>query len=214
MLRTGRLSSQTLELLNTLESKLSDFYLAGGTALAMYYEHRVSHDLDFFSVESFRPEVLLEYLKRQALFVEKVRIHTGTLEAEIHGVRVSFFEYYYPLIGPFNKYRSLAVASIIDIAAMKLGAVAARAEKKDYFDLAEIIKRETSEAVLGAFVMKYGREVDLYHIIRAITFFNDVENSPDPLEAVMTWKEVKKSLEAKSNELFDVARALVKTDRN
>jgi len=33
------------------------------------------------------------------------------------------------------------VASVIDIAAMKLSAIAARAEKKDYFDLAEILKR-------------------------------------------------------------------------
>jgi hypothetical protein len=49
MLGTGGLSSQTLKLLNTLESKLPDFYLAEGTALAMYYEHRVSYDLDFFT---------------------------------------------------------------------------------------------------------------------------------------------------------------------
>jgi len=32
MLSTDRLSSQTLNLLNILESKLPDFYLAGGTA--------------------------------------------------------------------------------------------------------------------------------------------------------------------------------------
>ncbi|WP_258367238.1 MULTISPECIES: hypothetical protein [unclassified Mesotoga] len=54
--------------------------------------------------------------------------------------------------------------------------------------------------------MKYGREVDLYHIIRALTFFNDVENSPDPLEAALTWKEVKECLEAKSKELFESAK--------
>lgn len=48
MLGTGG-QSQTLKLLNTLESKLPDFYLAEGTALAMYYEHRVSYDLDFFT---------------------------------------------------------------------------------------------------------------------------------------------------------------------
>jgi len=165
MLGTGGLSSQTLKLLNTLESKLPDFYLAEGTALAMYYEHRVS-----------------------------------------------FFEYHYALVGPFSKYRSLNVASINDLAAMKLSAIAARAEKKDYFDLAEIVKRETVETVLRAFVAKYGRDVDLYHIIRAVTFFKDVENSPDPLEAVLTWKEVKDCLEAKSKELLDAAKILVRHD--
>ncbi len=212
MLRSGKLSSKTLNLLNILESKLTDFYLAGGTALAMYYEHRVSYDLDFFTAESFRPEIMLGYLKRLGVSVENVRIQTGTLETEIEGVRASFFECRYALVGPFSKYRSLNVASIIDIAAMKLSAIAARAEKKDYFDLAEIVKREAVETVLRAFIAKYGRDVDLYHIIRAATFFKDVENSPDPLEAVLTWKEVKDCLEAKSKEFLDAAKILVRPD--
>ena len=214
MLRTGRLSSQTVNLLDTLQNKLPDFYLAGDTALAMYYEHRVSFDLDFFSAESYRPEVLLEYLKQFGVSVENVRLQTGTLEAEIEGVRASFFEYHYALVEPLDKYRSLDVASVIDIAAMKLSAIAARAEKKDYFDLAEILKREPSKKVLEAFINKYGREVDLYHIIRAVTFFDDVENSPDPLGAAFTWKEVKEFLEAKNIELFDVAKSLVRLDQD
>jgi len=214
MLRSSRLSSQTLNLLNILESELPDFYLVGGTALAMYYEHRVSFDLDFFTAKSYWPEVLLEHMKQFGVSVENVRLQTGTLEAEIEGVRVSFFEYHYALVEPFSKYRSLDVSSIMDIAAMKLSAVAGRAEKKDYFDLAEILKRESSERVLQAFVMKYGREVDLYHIIRALTFFNDVENSPDPLEATLTWNEVKECLEGKSKELFESAKILAGPDHD
>jgi len=212
MLRTGGVSSQTLKLLNNLESKLPDFYLAEGTALAMYYEHRVSYDLDFFTAKSYRPEVLLEYLKQFDVSVENVRVQTGTLEADIEGVRASFFEYHYELVEAFSKYKWLDVASVIDIAAMKLGAISARAEKKDYFDLAEILKRESSERVLRAFVMKYGKDIDLYHIIRAVTFFDDVEDSPDPLEAALSWKEVKDGLEAKSKELLDAAKILVRPD--
>jgi hypothetical protein len=78
MLRTARPSSQTLKLLNILESKFPDFYLAEGTALAMYCEPRVSYYLDFFTAESFRPVVMLGYLKRLGVSVENVRIQTGT----------------------------------------------------------------------------------------------------------------------------------------
>ena len=92
MLRTGKLSSRTVNLLDLLESKLPDFYLARGTALAMYYEHRVSFDLAFFTAESFRPEVLLYYLKQLGVCIENVRIQIGNLEADIDGVRGSFFE--------------------------------------------------------------------------------------------------------------------------
>ncbi|WP_259462322.1 hypothetical protein [Mesotoga sp. BH458_6_3_2_1] len=92
MLRTGKLSSRTVNLLDLLESKLPDFNLASGTALAMYYEHRVSFDLAFFTAESFRPEVLLYYLKQLGVCIENVRIQIGNLEADIDGVRGSFFE--------------------------------------------------------------------------------------------------------------------------
>jgi hypothetical protein len=213
MLRSGKLSSKTLNLLNILESKLTDFYLAGGTALAMYYEHRVSFDLDFFTAQPYWPEVLLEYLKQFGVLVEKVRVQTGTLEAEIDGVRTSFFEYHYALIEPFNKYGSLDVASVIDIAAMKLSAIAKSREKGLLRS-----RRNPEERVFGksssSFCQKYGREVDLYHIVRAVAFFDDVEDSPDPSGAVLTWKEVKQSLKVKSKELFDVAKSLVRLDRD
>ncbi len=175
MLSTDRLSSQTLNLLNILESKLPDFYLAGGTALAMYYGHRVSFDLDFFTAESYRPEALLEYLKQLGVSIESVRIQTGTLEAEIESVRASFFEYHYDLVEPFNKYKSLDVASVIDIAAMKLSAIAARAEKKDYFDFAGILKRVSGKS--SSRLSRSGvRSLICVHIIR-IALFDDVEDS-------------------------------------
>jgi len=41
-----------------------------------------------------------------------------------------------------------------------------------------------------------------------------VENSPDPLGAAFTWKEVKEFLEAKNIELFDVAKSLVRLDQD
>ena len=34
---------------NLVSKKFSDYYLTGGTALAFYYDHRFSEDLDFFS---------------------------------------------------------------------------------------------------------------------------------------------------------------------
>jgi len=41
-----------------------------------------------------------------------------------------------------------------------------------------------------------------------------VENSPDPLEAVFSWKEVKELLEGKNKELFEVAKTLVRLDQD
>src|SRR5437879_5143457 len=43
----------------------SHFYFTGGTALSLYYlQHRASVDLDFFSSETFEPQVILNKLSK------------------------------------------------------------------------------------------------------------------------------------------------------
>jgi hypothetical protein len=72
----------------------NEFYLAGGTALALQLGHRTSLDFDFFTPRPFNPENLI------AQFTDLEVLHeaTGTLTAVIQNVRISFFEYRYPLL--------------------------------------------------------------------------------------------------------------------
>src|SRR3972149_1372942 len=96
-----------------------DFYLAGGTALAFYLGHRFSVDLDWFSEEfnysvSFRRK--LEHLGKLSIDSESEDTFNGVLD----NVKISFFEYPYPLISPKRKYqKDVYLAGVPDIAAMK-----------------------------------------------------------------------------------------------
>ena len=50
------------KILPKLADKIDDFYLAGGTALSMfYYQHRESFDLDFFT-KSFSKERIFKII--------------------------------------------------------------------------------------------------------------------------------------------------------
>ncbi|OAA19111.1 nucleotidyl transferase AbiEii/AbiGii toxin family protein [Kosmotoga sp. DU53] len=191
MLKTSTLSPDTLNLLKSLSNELDSFYLAGDTALAMYYQHRTSVDLDFFSEDYFDNFQLSHQLKTKGFLLENIRLFRGTLECQINNVKVSFFEYPYKIITNFSYFNSLKIASVLDIAAMKLSAIAGRAEKKDYYDIVEILKRNDFIVIIDAFQKKYGKEVDLYHVIKALCYFEDVENSPEPLNAKLTWNQVK-----------------------
>ena len=53
MLRKETIGVSTLELLKTLlkDELLKDFFLVGGTALALQIGHRISIDLDLFTEE-------------------------------------------------------------------------------------------------------------------------------------------------------------------
>ena len=68
MLQTQSIYDPTLELLRKLMSfeSLQWFQLVWGTALALYYGHRISIDLDFFSCKEFDEQALLQCLLKEA----------------------------------------------------------------------------------------------------------------------------------------------------
>ncbi len=76
MLQYRAIYPQTLELLKQLMNleELKDFYLAGGTALALQIGHRISVDLDFFTQSDFSP------VKLQHSIAEEISIKTFSIE--------------------------------------------------------------------------------------------------------------------------------------
>ena len=98
------------------------FYLAGGTAAALYLGHRISIDLDFFGPETFDATALAGQLAELGRF-QLDRIAPDTLLGELMGVKISFFRYRYPLLAEPSLVYAVRIASLPDIAAMKLDAV-------------------------------------------------------------------------------------------
>jgi Nucleotidyl transferase AbiEii toxin, Type IV TA system len=106
-------------------------YLAGGTALALYLGHRRSEDLDWFTPETLDPGQLLADVKAMGFPLKLVQNDTGTFLAIVGGVKFSVFRYRYPFIEPFVETKGVNLASLRDMAAMKLAALMARATKRD-----------------------------------------------------------------------------------
>ena len=106
-------------------AKIADeFYLAGGTALALHLAHRRSEDFDFFSSIAFdaqeKDRTIAKAFPRTPILVEK-----QTVIATISGIQISFMYYPYPLLQETVILdSSLAVASIEDICTMKLSTIA------------------------------------------------------------------------------------------
>ena len=184
-------------LADILSDEEQDFYLAGGTALSLQLGHRKSIDLDFFSMSDFNNETM-----KQKLFsipAGEIKMYVDekkTLKVSADGIFVSFFHYPYGLLKSTIGWKGIELASIEDIACMKIISISQRAEKKDFFDLHEILKKLSPEQIKALLIEKYGKNrLNCYHIVRSMFFFDDAENSPDPLSLNKTsWKMVKKSL--------------------
>ncbi|MEW5934451.1 MAG: nucleotidyl transferase AbiEii/AbiGii toxin family protein [Bacillota bacterium] len=139
------------ELVRTRFPLLRDFYLAGGTALALQVRHRISEDLDFFSVRPLRrlsPGRVRDGLR---VFGEEARplvLRPGQEDWLVRGVRVTFvacaFPPVYPLLDARRFDRSLAglrVACPQEIGLMKAFALGRRARVRDYYDLYVLFSR-------------------------------------------------------------------------
>ncbi len=115
-----------------------NFFLAGGTALALQIGHRTSIDLDYFiqtdfDVQKLKQEILEVFKSRSIEFVFEEK---NTLWCIIDGVKVSFISRKDLLRKPLMVEDVFRLVSIEDITVMKLSAICGRDEYKDYFDLA------------------------------------------------------------------------------
>lgn len=114
-----------------------DFYLAGGTALALRIGHRKSIDLDYFISKDFDTTKLKNSLfslfplvKVEIFFEEK-----NTLWCMIDDVKISFISRFDMLLDTVEVIDNFRLIGIKDITLMKLSAICGREEYKDYFDL-------------------------------------------------------------------------------
>lgn len=96
MLRKETVDAGTLELLSMLmqDNRLNDFFLVGGTALALQLGHRKSIDLDLFSLHSFNESELSLHLETSKKFKLDF-ISKNTIKGEI---KVDFITHAYPVV--------------------------------------------------------------------------------------------------------------------
>jgi len=201
------LTQNTKSVLDTLGTVgfIKNFYLAGGTAFALYFGHRFSIDLDWFAEKfrytpSFRHQ--LEKFGRLSIDSESEDTFNGALD----GVKISFFEYPYPLISPKEQYKGdIYLAGIPDIAAMKLEAVGRRGSSKDFVDVYFLLKRYSLEELLG-FVRKKFANMDYneIHLLKALTYFEDAKGTAMPkLVKPISWPEIIKTISQKVKDYME-----------
>jgi predicted nucleotidyltransferase component of viral defense system len=188
---SDHLNSLLTDRLQAFTAVHQQFYLAGGTALALHLGHRKSEDLDFFSEHEFDNERVIEAVLKLGGRVDSES--RDTIHTFITGSKVSFFYYPYPLINNMVAIGNIKVASIEDIACMKVIAIAQRSEKKDFFDMYEILKIYSPSLVKDIVIQKYGeKRINCYHIVKSFFYFKEAERSLDPISLNnTTWLQVK-----------------------
>jgi Nucleotidyl transferase AbiEii toxin, Type IV TA system len=168
-----------------LDAIPSDFVLYGGTGLALQLGHRVSEDFDFFSSAGFDPDRLqarLPFFRDLDAADPELWVHhkRDNLEAFIDRkgpVKVAFFggldtlrRIQDPLLATGSRVR---VASLLDLAGMKMRVIQMRGSWKDYADIHALVSHGIDlPTALGA-AKAIDRSFDPATSIRALQFYGD-----------------------------------------
>ncbi len=197
MLRTETVTPATLELLKGLmaDEKLNNFFLAGGTALSLQIGHRISVDFDFFALEGFDGNILSAYIEVGQGFTLDF-LDKNTLKGKIDGVIVDFITHAYPLVNEIKIIDGVRLASLEDIAAMKLNAIVGNGTRlKDFVDIASMSAYLSLNDMLNAYEHKYHTRNQVL-VIKCLSFFDDIIQS-EPirmLNADYRWERVAKRI--------------------
>lgn len=199
MLHPQILNQNQINVLGKLTfDKNSGIYLAGGTALALYLNHRTSVDLDFYSEKEIDNNIILANLQKHFEKTVVTVQQKNTLIANIEGVDFSLFHYPYNLIGKTAPFQDIEVASIEDVAAMKIGALVQRGKRRDFIDLYYLLKEFSLNEILRFTLKKFPGYQEML-VLRALIFFDDAEDE-DLQRGVrvfnvnFSWEEAKKTI--------------------
>ncbi|MDD4225851.1 MAG: nucleotidyl transferase AbiEii/AbiGii toxin family protein [Mariniphaga sp.] len=205
MLHKETIDQPTLELLKKLQQKkyLKDFFLVGGTALALLYGHRKSVDIDLFSNFSFDTERLLENLSSDFQF-QLFFSAENTIKGSINGTQVDIIAHRYPLIRKPVKEEGISILAVEDIAAMKLNAIAVSGQRvKDFIDIYYLLDYFSLHELISFYKEKYTRFNEV-NVLKSITWFNDVALEDWPVilkDKEINWDEVKNRI-IKETEIY------------
>ena len=160
------------------------FVLYGGTAVALHLGHRRSVDFDFFHERALAAEQIraaCAFFRRATTLQESkdtlVVMVRGSRPGSRHGVKVSFFcgmssgRIGEPLLCDDGVVQ---VASLDDLMAHKLKVILQRSEKKDYQDIAAMLRGgcPLARGLAGARLL-FGKAFQPAASLKALTYFKD-----------------------------------------
>ncbi len=171
----------TFNLIQQLQilSGLKEFYLVGGTALALQLGHRNSIDIDLFTLNDFSDTDILELLNKHYTVKEVFR-RPGTIISLINNIKTDFIRHNYALLKPPVREEGITFLSMEDIAGMKFHAIIQSGKRlKDFIDIYFLLEHFSMKQMVDFFAEKYTYSNPMI-AMKAVNFFDDIDENIDP----------------------------------
>jgi hypothetical protein len=176
------LNPQQIEVLPLVEKFKREFYLVGGTAIALQIGHRRSVDFDLFKATSLKSLKIVNTVKSFSFPYSITRNVSEQLNMVINDVKFTFFQYPFEINATLHKSNIARIPDLLDLAAMKAYALGRRSKWKDYVDMYFLLKDHFTISQISEKATTIFGELYSEKMLRAqLCFFNDIDYS-EPVE--------------------------------
>jgi hypothetical protein len=176
------LSDQQSELLSFISSFRRNYYLVGGTAIALHIGHRRSIDYDLFTDKRLNKSLIKKKLYEQKFNKQTLYEDIDQMHFLLNEVKITFFNYPYPIKHNEMLNSYISMPTLLTLSAMKAFALGRRAKWKDYADLYFIIKDNYSIKEISTEAVQIFGDLFSEKLFREQMAFHDDIDYSEPVE--------------------------------
>lgn len=191
------LTKEQIDLLPIVKQFSSDYYLVGGTAIALYLGHRRSIDFDLFTDKSFDNTKVIRKIRRSTAITRILTDEPDQLTIIMTGVKMTLFNFPFKINHSEKFEKTITLPSLLTLAAMKAFTLGRRPKWKDYIDLFFILQQYSIEQIVYEAKQVFAKEFNERLFRSQLVYFNDI-NYVEEVEFMPGFevedKEVKETL--------------------
>lgn len=186
---TDALKETLIKLMQAQE--LQDFRLVGGTALSLYWGHRMSVDIDLFTDAPYGSidfDTIEQFLRNNFQYVQgNFGGNAGMGKSYLVGldeesaIKLDVYYSMDPFIQPIKELEGIRLAAVEEIIAMKIDVIQRGGRKKDFWDLHEALNQYSVNEMIVLHKQRFEWTHDEVLIRKNFTDFKIADNDFDPI---------------------------------
>ncbi len=166
------------KLLPIIKELSANFYLVGGTAIALHIGHRESIDFDLFTYSKFSNLKIRNLLDKRVKISKTLINELDQYTVMVNGVKITCLCYPFKVKSNIKPNDIIFMPDLLALAAMKAYALNRRAKWKDYVDLYFILKDYHSlEEIIKKAESIFKKEFSRKNFLSALSYFKDIDYS-------------------------------------
>lgn len=174
-MRDSILTKNQKEILPLIKIFSKDFYLVGGTAIALQIGHRRSIDFDLFSDKNFNFLTIRKKIQTKTKIETTLFQGEGELTVIVKKVKLTFFYYPFLIERKLDFNGIIKLPDLLTLGAMKAFALGKRTKWKDYVDLYFIFQRYSFKDLVNKASSIFKNEFNEKFFRAQLSYFKDID---------------------------------------